>query len=301
MDLKTRQSLFSLWKYSFSLVLHNWWRIVIAFIIASVVGKIVSILLSFGIGFLGFGLIMGGGHSLGILIGLGVIAYAISQIISCYFLGTYIHLFDDTIAQKKPSLLEAFASTSFGSVWSLVLLSFAIVLLMIPGIILYIHKMPVLSIVSTIVLFILIGIRWTYAPGYIVLQSYGFMDAMRESWDQTRPNYLDTLLLWIIVLISYILYILLLHPAAFLLVSVLQLPRFATLAILAVLFIPLFIQLLAFIVAVFINRDAETDTRIQTTGIQDWTPPEINNIEPPQTTVRQQPEHSNPQMDKIDF
>ncbi|MBR2082431.1 MAG: glycerophosphoryl diester phosphodiesterase membrane domain-containing protein [Elusimicrobiaceae bacterium] len=292
--------MFSLWGYSFKIIARIWWRLLITAIVYFIVGQILTLVLREIVSFLGLGAILGGGRSSGVwfvLIGLTLLAFVVIQTFTCYFWATCIHLFDKAIKQQTPSLMEAFSS-SFRPAWSLFIVSFIIFLIALPGTLLA-RKFLILGLVLNGLLFLLFFIRWTYAQGYIVLQEYGAIDAMRESWYLIRKNYIDTLLLWLIIAISYVVYMgVILITAVLTVKSFSRTTSFYVLGLIAILAIG---QLLAFIVVTFVNRDAVENPQLTPQEMDNWTPPMELDFQEKATPVIAQPqtEQNPPTMDRI--
>lgn len=284
MDLKTHKNLLQLWEYSFVMIARCWWRIIVVGIIFYVLSEIVNLLLREVVAFLAPTIIFGGGSKQGIiltLIGMFVIAFTIGQLFSCYFGSVFIHLLGKAADEKQPSISEAI-SHSFGTALPLFVVSFLGALVMLPGVLLA-HWFPLLGIGLTLIVFFTLVIRWTYGVGYVVLQERGPLDSMAASWDLTRRHYGETIGLWAIIVGVAIV------CSLFVVGGMVAMFSFSSISPESLRHLPLGLKLtlvtvaslimnqqVAFILAVFINRDNEDNPRMTPQEMDNWIPPDLD-------------------------
>ncbi len=307
MELEKKQSLSSLWLYSFIILGRTWWRLIVLFFVFIVIGQILSMILRGGILFFGGVPMLSGnfGGAWKLILGLGILAAMVWQWFTCYGMAILIQLFDKAARGDSPSIFESLSS--FRASFSLFVVTFLSSLLLIPGGILARGESRALGVILNIVILLTVSIRWIYAPGYAVLQEQGGLDSMRSSWNLTSGRYVDTLLVGIILVLSWVGYLLIAFstvyafawgnfPTAQALADIVNKPFWVIIAFACS-------QLLAFVVAVFINRDLVENPKPTPQDTENWVPPQEDMVSP-QPVIFRPSAHPNqdqkpPTMDKI--
>lgn len=283
MDLKKHHNLFSLWGYSFVMMVRVWWRIIVISFVFAIVARLFTAVargaIETVIGTLFFTGAAGNPQSLKMVLIMFLVAFLVGTLVSCYFIAVVMHLFAQVLNDTKISLMEAI-SNAFGSFFSLFVVSLPIWFFMTLGTFFF-HNHPLLRAVVFLLLFLLVFIRWTYACGYIIFQEQGIKDSISSSWDLTRRRYGETFVTWVLIVIyalcSFILMVIALkiirqfvyHPASIEeWRSAMELPVST-----AVCFI--WSQPIAFILAMFTNRENVENPRATRQELEDWTPPEL--------------------------
>ncbi|MBP5430468.1 MAG: APC family permease [Elusimicrobiaceae bacterium] len=201
MNLYTRQSLPNLWLYSFSVTNRALPRL-----LAIVLG---TFLLLSAMGFVVFRFVVPNlDQSIGaplivlLILGLWLIVVPVcTSIISALS----VRVLCDTALEKK-TLLSEMLQDSLKPAFSLFVAGLVISIVSIP--ISYIaHKSQLLGGILNLVLFFVFYIRFTYLQGVIVCRRTGPIEGLVESWRLTSGNgYVDTLLMWILIFVTCVIY-----------------------------------------------------------------------------------------------